>query len=495
MTKTLLMAWRSLLRDWRAGELRLICLAIVISVASLTTVNFFTDRVRKATERQATELLAADLVVRSSRPIADSLLLRAQNMDLITTRTTSFRSIVVVGDTLQMSEVKAVESGYPIRGTMRVSKQLFGEEQATQDIPAAGRAWADPRLLQILGISIGDKLNLGESTLIVDQILRYEPDRGGDIFNIAPRLLINQADVAATGLILPGSRVRYHLLLGGDNESVSKFRRSIGNDRELRVQGIRDARPELKSALERAEQFLGLAALVSIALTGLAVAMSAQRYARRHFDNCAIMRCLGARQNTILAHYAWQMLILALAGSALGVLVGFLAQHVLASLMQGLTSSSLPAPSLLPVALGMIAGTVTTLGFAMPQLYNLRHVTPLRVLRRDLEPLPVTGITVYGLAVLSLALLTPWQSGDVDLTFYTFAGLLFTAAALVLVARLIIRFVAPLRQRVGVAWRYGLSNLSRRASLSVAQILGIGLGITIMLLLTLVRTDHAGKLA
>lgn len=481
----------SLKRDWRSGELGLMAVAVVIAVTSLTSVGFFTDRVRKATERQATELLAADLVVDSRSPIPGTVRADARRRGLAATETRRFRSVVVRGGKLQMAEVKAVENGYPERGQLRIARELFGREITTDGIPQPGTAWADPRLLQALDMQVGDRISLGKTELTVTSVLTYEPDRGGDLFNIAPRLLLNLADVPATGLILPGSRVRYSLLLAGGAAAVADFRREIeqrGND-DLRIEGVRDARPELKQALERSEQFLGLAALVSIALAGLAVAMAAQRYTRRHFDHCAIMRCLGAEQGLITRIYLFQLCLLALGSSLAGGALGYLAQAGLATLTAGMTAEPLPAPSLVPLASGLVAGLITVLGFALPQLWRLRHVSPLRVLRRDLAPVPLSGTCAYGLAVLALALLTPWQSGQVRLTIYAFAGILATLLLLGLGARLLIRTLNRLRFRAGGALRFGLANIARRAGLSTAQILGIGLGLMVMLLLTLVRTD------
>lgn len=483
------LALNGLKRDLLAGELSLIAVAIVIAVASLTTVNFFTDRVRVATEIQATELLAADLVLLSSAPIEQDIINRAHARGLVTTRTISFRSMVVVADKLQMAEVKAIEEGYPIRGALRTSETLFGEEKIDRAMPLPGEVWVDVRLLQILAINIGGTIDIGVSQLTVSKILTYEPDRGGDIFNIAPRLLMNARDVEASGLLLPGSRAQYRLLLGGDNDSISAFRAEVEGQNKLRIQGIRDARPELKSALERAEQFLGLAALVSIALAGLAVAMSAQRYASRHFDTCAIMRCLGAEQKTITRVFLLQLLLLSLFSSLFGVVTGYIAQQGLAALMSGLTSTALPAPSLLPAIIGLLAGVVTVLGFAMPQLLRLRHVSPLRVIRRDLSPLPLSGFSSYSVAIVTLALLAPWQSGNIKMTLVTLVGIFATALLLIIGSKLLIRGLNQLRSRVGVAWRYGFANVARRANLSLAQILGIGLGTMIMLLLTLIRTD------
>lgn len=484
-------AIRSLMRDWHSGELRLITIAIIIAVTGLTTVGFFTDRVQRATEAQAGELLAADLIIRSGDPVSRELVNRAHAAGLVTTRTTSFRSVITSGEKLELAEIKAVEDGYPIRGQLRTAPVLFGEESVTGKLPAPGSVWIDSRLFQALDIAMGDTIQLGEARFNVERILTYEPDRGGDLFNIAPRLLMNREDVEKTGLIQPASRVAYRLLLGGDGESIRRFREAVEkmNDPSLRVQDIRDARPELRTALERAEQFLGLAALISIALAGLAVAMSSQRYAVRHFDHCAIMRCLGSTQSDIFRYYAIQLFILALAGSALGCLAGYIAQAGLSGLLSGMIQGDLPPAGLLPIAQGMLAGLITVGGFAVPQILRLRHISPLRVLRRDLTPLPVSGLTLYFLAVIALALLTPWQSGELRLTLYTFGGLFVTGIVMLTAARLAIVFLNRQRHRFSMAIRFGVANLARRKRQTTAEVIGIGLGVTVMLLLTLVRTD------
>lgn len=483
------LALLSFRRDWRAGEMQLIALAIIVAVSSLTSVGFFTDRVSRATQNQATELLAADLVLVSRRPISGMIVARATAADLQTSSITELRSMIMAGEQLHMAEIKAVDAAYPIRGSLRVTDNLFSTEQTTEQIPKPGNVWLDNRLFQLLGVDIGDSINVGASRLIVNRIITYEPDRGGDMFNIAPRLMMNLDDLPATELILPASRVEYRLLLGGDEETIAGFRQSVTDTSGIRVQGIRDARPELRMAMERAEQFLGLAVLVSIALAGLAIAMSTQQYVLRHFDNCAIMRCLGASQRTITGIYIWQLLILALTSSLAGCILGYGAQFVLAKLLSGLTTGTLPAASLFPMVTGVVAGIVTVTGFALPQILRLRTVPPLRVLRRDLAPMPPSGFVYYGAAILSLALLTPWQSGSLKLTAYAFAGILLTALLLTFAALILIRFLSRYRSRLGFAFRFGLANIVRRASLSVAQILGIGLGIMVMLLLTLVRTD------
>ena len=488
---TLKFAFNGLKRDWYSGELRLIGISILIAVACLSSVSFFTDRVKRGTQKQATELLAADLVLISSKKIQTKYIDAGTSAALIISLSESFRSVVLKNDKLELAEVKAVDSSYPIRGHLRTSDNLFGEEQVNDSIPSRGSAWVDSRLLQALQVDIGQSISLGASELIVEKILTYEPDRGGDLFNIAPRLMMNRADLDKTKLVLPGSRIQYRLLLGGKSERIDAYREQINvedND-HLSVQGIKDARPEIKSALERAEQFLGLAALVSIALAGLAVAMSAQRFAIRHYDNCAIMRCLGLKQGQITQIYFFQLMLLSLICSFIGCMLGFFAQEVLNQTLIGMTQQPLPDPSWSPVLSGLFAGLITVIAFALPQLVHLREVSPLRVLRKDLSPVPLNNYAIYALAIITLVLLSPWQSGNVNLTLYTVAGLFLTAIALALSAKMMIKLLKKLQPKLKMAARHGLANVTRRSDQSIMQITGIGIGVTVMLLLTLVRTD------
>ena len=483
------LSFTQLKRDWRAGELRLLGLALIIAVTSLTTVDFFTDRVNQVTEIQATELLAADLVMSSAEPFKQEFIEQAKNQGLTTALTVSFSSVVVHAGKLELAQVKAVQTGYPLRGRLQVSDELFAEESVVDAIPQRGAVWLDPRLFQLLGLRVGARINLGASTLHATRVLTYEPDRGGDMFNIAPRLLMNLADLEATGLILPGSRVTYRLLLAGADETVTKFRSLVDNHPEYDVRGIRDARPELRTALDRAGQFLGLAVLVSIALAGLAIALSAQRYAVRHYDNCAIMRCFGAAPDTVVKLYIIQLFITALICSAIGCGLGYLGQTGLAVLMQDLVSRPLPAPSPAPVLSGLSAGVLTAIGFAMPQILRLKNVSPLRVLRRDLTPVPLNNLGIYLAAVGCLLLLAWWQSGNEKLFVYGFCGLALTALSAFLAARLTIHCLNRFRTGVGVAARFGLTNIVRRGALSTAQILAISLGVMVLTLLVLLRTD------
>ena len=476
-------------RDWRARELRLLGLALIIAVASLTSVDFFTGRVTQVTEIQAAELLAADLVIGSSEPFKQDFIDQAEALGLITAQTTSFRSVVVHGEKLELSEVKAVQPGYPLRGRLLVADELFAQEYGAGAIPRQGTVWLDPRLFQLLDVAVGDRVNLGASALVASRVLTHEPGRGGDMFNIAPRLLMNLADLEATGLVVPGSRATYRLLLAGTASGLSEFRSLAESHAEYDVRGIRESGPDLRTALEHSEQFFGLAVLVSIALAGLAVALSAQRYALRRMDACAIMRCFGASPDMIVGLYAVQLLVIALVCSAIGCALGYLGQAGLSVLMQDLVQKPLPAPSPSPLIGGLAAGVVTALGFALPQILRLKNVSPMRVLKRDLTPLPLNNLGIYLAAIGCLALLALWQSGHGRLFFYGCCALALTGLSAWLSALLAIFCLNRLRAGAGVSVRFGLSNIVRRGGLSTAQILAISLGAMLLTLLVLVRAD------
>jgi putative ABC transport system permease protein len=482
---------RALRRDWRAGELRVLSIALVIAVGGLTAVGFFTDRVQQAMRLQASELLAADLVLSSSEPITRERIDHARQDGLRSARTVSFRSVALAGDKMQLVELKAVSGTYPLRGSLRKASAPFAVDEMTREIPAHGEVWVTAPLLQALAVNMGDSIDLGRSAFKITAVLTYEPDRGGELFTIAPRVLLNIDDVAATGLIQRGSRVNYRSLFAGQADAVQRYQRWLSprigvNERILTLE---EGRPELRTALQRARQFLGLAALVSVLLAGVAIAMAARRYAQRHLDTSAIMRCLGATQGTIVAIFTWEMVWLGLLANIAGCALGYVAHGVLTRILAGIVNAALPLPSLRPLLVGIPAGTAILIGFALPPLLALRHVPPIRVLRRDIGAVSASAALTYGAAFVTMLGLLAWQARDLKLFGWIAAGTVITLLALGLIAYVLVRALNGLRGRVGVAWRFGLANIARRARGSATQIVAFGLGVMVLLLLSIVRGD------
>jgi putative ABC transport system permease protein len=484
-------SWRMLWRDWRGGELSILAVGLVIAVTSITAVGFFTDRMERGLQLQSAELIGADLVITSARPDVADHIEDARARDFSVALTQNFRSVVMSNDRPQLVEVKAVTAAYPLRGVLRVSDTPFAADVAITGIPAPGDVWVEARLLQLLDLHIGDQVDLGASTFTLRQVLRYEPDRGGDMFSVAPRVLLNRTDVDATDLIGAGALVSYRVLIAGPRGRIETYHDVV---RESLRQGeqilsVEDGRPELNTALERAQQFLGLAALISVLLAGVAVATVAYRFTLRHLDTSAMLRCLGASQRTIIQLFVLELLWLSLLASTVGCVLGLLAQFVISGLLDQLVLAQLPAPSLKALIPGYATGIVMLTGFAMPPLLSLRQVPPLRVLRKDVPVNYVSRWLVYTAVIVCMFVLLYWQIGDLKLVAVVLGGIMATLLLLALAALVLITLLNRLRGRVGVAWRFGLANISRRPASSVIQIVAFGLGFMVLLLLSTIRSD------
>lgn len=484
------LALKLLWRDHRAGELALIVAAIVVAVGSVTTVGFFTDRVHQALSRQANQLLGADLVIVSGTPLAAEIETEARARGLAATRMVRFPSMAVMGDRNVLSSVRVVGTGYPLRGELRIANELYGADRRAGEIPASGTAWVDERLYTQLGLKLGARLELGRATFAVTAILTQDPDVVVGFLNSAPRVLINEADLAATALIQPGSRVSYRFLVAGNPQAVDGFRDWAVTRLEpgQRIEGLRDARPEIRAALDRAEKFLSLAALVTVVLAAVAIGLAARRFLQRHLDACAMMRCLGARQSTLLRLYVVHFLALGFIASAAGCVLGIGAQVVLGRWLSSLVAVELPLPGGQPALHGFITGLALLLGFALPPLVALGRVPTLRVIRRELGTPRTAGLATYAAGYAVIAALILWKAEGLRLGAMVLGG--FTAAVLAAAALTWLMLTAAGRLRTrGLAWRYGVSNLRRRPLGSVLQVVALGIGIMALLVLTLVRHD------
>ncbi len=487
-------ALRSLLRDSRSGELRVLLAALVIAVGSVTAIGFFTDRVGQAVRAQAAEVLAADLRLRDTRPLAAARLDAAAAAGLATAETRTFPSVAYVGEVSALATVKAVSDAYPLRGRVRTAPRLLAAEAVTDALPAPGEAWPDTALLARLGADVGDELELGERRLAITRVLTYRPDQSAGFTNLAPSLLMNLADLDSTGLLGEGSRVSHAQLFAGPARTVAGFlesqRESLPETVRIETEG--EAGADLEQAIDRSGRFLALASLTSLILAAVAIAMSARRYAERRLDTAALMKSLGASQRFVFGVNLLQLCIVAVVASGIGALFGYASERALVMLLADLLRGDLPAPSLLPVGMGFAVAIILLLGFALPQLGRLKRTPPLRVLRHNLEPAPPSVWVSYGGAVLSLSLLVFWSVRDLTLVTIVIGGTLVVGAALYGAGRGLIALLGRFRSRVGVAWRYGLANVARRGQLSAIQVVAFGLGLMVLLFLTVVRNDLMG---
>ncbi len=489
--KAIAFALRSFGRELRSGEVLVLLAAVGLAVAALTAVGFLTDRIGKAVTRQANETLAADLRLRSQARVPDDWRALAAEYGLDTAETMVFPSVVFRDDASSLSSVRVVSDGYPLRGQLRVSDDIFAEQVTVDTIPGPGETWAEGSLLARVGADVGDSIQVGELELRVTAVLRYRPDQSIGFASMAPTLMMNIDDVEASGLIGEGSRVSYALLVAGDEQAVSEFNEAIEEQlpETIRVRSQEESSERAYSAADRARSFLSLTAVISLLLSAVAVAMSARRFAHRRMDAVALMKSLGATQGFVMSVSLVQLALLGVLGVAFGSVVGFAAESFLSGVIGELLQGDLPSPGLRPVVLACGSALILLVGFALPSLIQLRNTPPLRVLRHDeMPPAPSRGLVV-GISLAAVTLLLYQSIGDAKMLFIVLTGIVLIAGSLYLVGRLMVSMIGSARSGVGVAWRYGLANVARRGRDSAVQVVAFGLGITVLLLLTLVRTD------
>ncbi|MGB1186687.1 MAG: ABC transporter permease [Cycloclasticus pugetii] len=485
------LALRLLSRDFRSGELTLLALALVIAVTSSTAISLFADRLHRTMNSQAAEFLAADLVVSSSDIIPNTWLDEAKRLGLKQARTTEFSTVVIENDELLLVGVKAVSNAYPLRGHLKTRAMLDAVETVHKQGPEAGNVWVDSRVLSTLKLQVGDVLTVGDQSLTVSHVLSYEPDKRGDIYSLSPRVMMNQLDLQATNVIQPGSRVHYFFQFSGEANAIKRFNAWVKPllSASQRLMDVQDDRPELGNALSRAERYLGLSSILVILIAGVAIAMSSRRYSERHFNSTAVLRCLGCKQNDILLIFLYQFFLIGAVACSAGLLFGWLTQEALFHLLRNLLPAMVSDPSLIAVMFGFMTGFAILIGFALPPLLRLKRVSPLRVLRRELEPLNSSAWLVYGLALTLISGLIYRYTDDLMLLFSIMGGGLLAvifSAGLLYVLLLQGRKLLP---HVGLAGRLGLQGVLRDPKASVTQVLAFSITILAMLLSFTVRND------
>ena len=496
---TAALAWRQLRRDLKSGDIRILLAALALAVFSVTAVGFVTDRADRALIIEANRLMGGDAVVRGDAPIEGTIRDAARAAGLRMTETVELTSMIRVArdsaaagdaDSLRLGELRALGPGFPLRGAFRVLDAGKVEREAP-DVPVRGTAWMSRAGADTLGARIGDTLLLGDASLRLVALVAQEPDASMDYFNVAPKVFLNLADLPSTGLIQPGSRAGYRLIVAGEAAAVETFTATAraALARGQRLETIGQVRPEIRSALDRAGRFLGLAALVSVVLAAIAVAMAARRHSARHLSGAAVMRCLGASQRTLVGIHVGELLWLGLIASVIGVALAFAVQWALGEWLARTLSMSIPSAGFMPALQGLGVGLVVLLAFGAPPVLALRRVSALRVLRRDLDATEPSAWLVALAGIAGLAALLWWKAGSATLGVAMLAGIGATFVVLALLAWLLILVVRHLRPRLRGSLRYGLANVSRRAATSIAQVSALGLGLMALLLLTFVRTD------
>ncbi len=485
------LAFRFLRRDSRSGELTLLMLALIIAVTSSTAISLFANRINRTMNFQAAEFLAADLVLSSPDLISEDVIKKATALELKQSHGTEFSSVLIENDEFLLAGIKAVSAHYPLHGYLKIRQNSFADEQTVYQGPKQGEAWVESRVLSALKLKLGDSLYVGEKALTIGQILSYEPDKRGDLYSLSPRVMINVDDLAATRILQPGSHVHHFYQFAGAEGSILSFKRWLQPQLSVsqRIMDVYEDRPNLGDALAKAERYLGLSSIVVILISGVAIAMATRRYSERHFNSTAILRCLGYKQRDVLLLYLWQFLWIGIIASAIGCTLGWVTQELLLHTLRELLPAKIAAPSLLALVLGMLVGIVVLFGFALPPLLRLKQVSPLRILRRDLVPLPSSAWLVYGLALSLLGVLMTQYTADLQLTLSIITACalsLLLIAALVYVILSASRWLLP---HVNLIWRFGLQGLARNRQANIVQILAFSITLLAIILSFTVRTD------
>lgn len=484
------MAVRWLWRDLRGGRLGLLAAALVVAVAAVTAVGWLAERVGAATTDRAAELIAADRLVRTDEPVPEAWIAEARDRGLETARTVEFPSVALAGERSRLVSFKAVESGYPLRGRLRVAAERDGTEEEVRRIPERGTAWVEPRLLNLLGIEVGDALQVGEQSFEIRRVILAEPDRGAVFASLAPRVMLHWDDVEGTGLVREGARVRYALLLGGPEEVLDAYGDWVleRDERDAEVRGPQEGQPAVREVVRQAERFLGLAALITVVVAAAAILLTARHYAAAQLDRVAVMRVLGASQGRILRLQSLVLLLVALAAGAVGAGVGFGVHLLMIGALTDVLPPDLAGPSVAPAGAGLLLGVIAAAGFALPTAARLRHVPPMRVLRRSADGGLLQGTWPYVVAAVVIAALMAHRAQDLQLAAVVIGAVAVTLGVLAAAAWLGVRLAAWLRHRAGsrLLW---LTGVARRPGATVVQVVAVGLGLMALLLLSAVRED------
>ena len=476
------------LQRWRMAEMRLLLIALIVSVTVVTAVGFFTSRVDNAMQAQARQLLGGDLVVTSGRPMDKENLARAKALGVDSTETISFPSMATAGDNAQLTQLKAVSSGYPLRGEIRTAASpSAADERSTGTIPGKGEIWAEARLFNELKVAPGAQVQLGNSRFRLTRVLTLEPDRGSNLFQLAPVVIMNLQDLPATGLLSPASRARFSQLYAGDGRAIAKLRKQLETSLKAteRIRTLKDDLASVQQALQRSGRFLGMAALLSVVLAGAAVVLTSTSLMRRELSAVAVLKAMGLSRRQVLLDHGFSLLVTALLAAVLGIAFGFGLQAVLASWLSRFVETVLPPPGWMPVVSGLLTAIILLLGFALPQLLRLVNTSPMQILHGSLQK-PQQSMWWIVACLLAAVFGLLWlQAQDLKLASLLLVGLLAGIGLFWLAATGLLHWLQWLGKRVKRGWLPSLGR-SRRAVLLVVV---FATGLFSLLVLTTVRTD------
>lgn len=492
-----LLSLRLLISEIKAGKMTVILLALILAVTSATIISVFSQRLDSAMLNKSTELLGADLRLQSRETIDDDWYQQAQLLGLKTATTLEFPSVVLFKEDMALAAVKAVDDNYPLKGTLTTKVAGKGNSQIQEKIqkkgPNHGEVWLESRLLALLNAQIGDEIEVGAIKLKIATVISHESDRSGNFYSLSPRLMMHLDDVSAAKLVQPGSRVSWRMLMAGDSFALNQLQQQLEPLllSHQKFESLTDNNQALAESLKKARSYLSLAAMLAIILAGIAIAMAAQDYARQHFDSSALLRTLGASRSYVTRLYLYQLVYLSLISTAVGLCLGYFGQQLLSGILATTFNQILPTANLSSWLIASLTAPVTLLGFALPPLLQLGRVSPLRVLRRELEPMAWNSWAIYGLGLLMMATLSYWFSQNLTMTLIVILAGFVT----LLVLLFILQFILYLLNRImplasmSLSLRFAWLQINRDRYRTSIQVLAFGLTMMVMLIIAIVRND------
>lgn len=487
---SLSLAWKLFWRDWKSGELRILIFALWVAIGGLTAVTLLVDRIDRGMTKEAAQVLGADRLISGPRPIDAKFSEHASELGLNTSDLLWFSSVVVAEEEFHLATVRAVDAQFPLAGSLEIANKAFGEGKLTRGAPEPGTVWLSNRLLYLLKLSVGDTVQVGVATMKVAGVVVVEPG-GSSFFNFSPTLIMNINDVPSTDIVQPGSRLSYRLALSGSESALSDFDQWAESElnKSQRLLGADSGAPQLGSALGRAKNYLNLAGVLGLILGGIAIAIAANRYANRHFDHSALLRCMGLKKNQVLSIFCLVLLLAGLSGSLLGSASGYLVNEVLIKALADLLPEKVPAPQLATFLISLVTGLTVLIGFALPALIRIRSIQPMRILRRDLAPVNLSSWFIVSVAVFALSLVLYWYAQNLKLVLAIVVGGGVLTMISLLAASGLLKLTRRWSQTRSIAVKFGVEHLQRHKSASLIQITAFGLTLTLILTIFLLRNE------
>jgi len=483
-------AWRTLRRERRSGELTALAAALVLSVSVLGAVATLGRRVEHSIVASAAELIGGDVGISARRELPPELAAEGARLGLRTSLTADFPTVLFANGKSQLADIRAVDTAYPLRGDLQIH-DANGADTVSR-APPVGAVFVESRLLAALGLKLGDDVQIGERQLHIAAETVREPD-GGELIALAPRVLMTLDDAMSAGLLGAGSRARYRLMATGNEHAVDQFTTYLKAHRPdaAELVTVEQSQRNLRSAFERGEALLRFAALLTALLSGITVALAAQRFARRKRDEVALLRCLGASGGEVVLAMASTLAMLAIPACLLGALLGIGLQELVFGFSRPLLPAASSALPLAPSVAALAVGFAVLIGFALPPLLRLREVPPVRVFQREVGP-SVRRFDALYLLPIAVSIVLIYLESDT----FQLAGILGMSLLAVLVLAFgtglaLLRLVNRL-PRVTFAWRFGIANLARRRTLSLLQITALALAMTALDLLAIVGPSLLG---